>query len=383
VRIAIVTETFLPQVNGTLCMLLEILTYLQARRHEAIVFGPGDGERACQGVAIARVHGAPLPLYPELILAPYRILGGPTLRAWRPDIVHLAGPFVLGPHGLSVARALGVPVVAHYQTDIARCAEHFGLGALAGLARRRLLDLHNDCDATFAPTPSVARELRERGMLRVHVCGRGVDTRLFHPTRRDPRLRVRLTGARDRPLLLYVGRLSPEKNLAALIAVARALPDYPLLIVGDGPARGILAAELVGRNVYIAGLLQGQDLAAAYASADMFLFPSATETFGQVVREAMASGLPVIGVRAGGVQDLIRDGETGLLCAPGDEAALIAAVEHLAEDATLRRTMGAAARQEAERHTWDAVFDHLMDWYGCLANRRHVPPAVIGEEAAQ
>jgi glycosyltransferase involved in cell wall biosynthesis len=316
-----------------------------------------------------------------LILAPYSTRMGPTLRAWRPDIVHLAGPFVLGMHGLSVARALGMPVAAHYQTDIARYAEHFGLGALAGLAWRRLLVLHNDCNVTFAPTPSVARELRERGMRRVHVCGRGVDTRLFHPARRDPLLRARLTGERDRPLLLYVGRLSPEKNLAALIAVARALPDYPLLIVGDGPARGMLAAELAGRHVHIAGLLQGQELAAAYASADIFLFPSATETFGQVVREAMASGLPVIGVRAGGVQDLIRDGETGLLCAPGNEAALVAATRRLAEDATLRRTMGAAARQEAERHTWEAVFDHLMDCYERLASQRPVPLAVAGEAA--
>jgi glycosyltransferase involved in cell wall biosynthesis len=206
-----------------------------------------------------------------------------------------------------------------------------------------------------------------------------VDIRLFHPARRDPRLRVRLTGARDRPLLLYVGRLSPEKNLAALIAVARALPDYPLLLVGDGPARGMLAAELAGCNVHIAGLLQGQELAAAYASADIFLFPSATETFGQVVREAMASGLPVIGVRAGGVQDLIRDSETGLLCPPGDEAALVAAVEHLAEDAALRRSMGTAARQEAERHTWDAIFDQLMDCYERLASGRAVPLPVVGE----
>ena len=156
-RIAIVTETFLPQVNGIVRMLLAYLTYLQTHGHEAIVFAPGDGERTYRGVEIVRVVGAPFPLYPELILAPYSTRMGPTLRAWRPDLVHLAGPFVLGLHGLHVARALGVPVAAHCQTDIARYAEHFGLGALAGLAWRRLLDIHNDCDATFAPTPSVAR----------------------------------------------------------------------------------------------------------------------------------------------------------------------------------------------------------------------------------
>src|SRR4051794_17204047 len=236
-----------------------------------------------------------------------------------------------------MARALGVPVAAHDQTHLARHAEHLGPAALAGRGWHRLLDIHNDCDATFAPTPSMARELRERGMLRVHVCGRGVDTRLFHPARRDPLVRARLTDERERPILLYMGRLSPEKNLAELIAVARALPDYPMLIVGDGPARGMLAAQLGGLNVHFADVLHGEDLAAAYASADIFLFPSATETFEQVVREAMASGLPVIGVRAGGVRDLICDGETGLLCAASDEAALVAAARLLCRGAAPSR----------------------------------------------
>lgn len=375
-RVAIVTETFLPQVNGITRMLLAYLTYLEKHGHSAVVFAPGDGERRCHGFEIVRVNGAPFPLYPELILAPYSMKMGPRLRAWRPDIVHLAGPFVLGLHGLHVARALGVPVAAHYQTDLGRYAQHFGLGAFAGMARRRLVEIHNACDVTFAPTPAVAAELRDRGICNVHVSGRGVDATLFHPARRDPALRAQFTGGRDRPVILYVGRLSLEKNVAVLVEVARALPMFPLVVAGDGPARGMLQAALAGHDVHFTGMLHGHELAATYASSDVFLFPSATETFGQVVREAMAAGLPPIGIHAGGVQDIIRDGETGLLCPSGDEAALIGAVRRLAGDAALRATMGAAARHDAAGHTWDAVFDRLTGWYAGLVNPEPVTAAV-------
>ncbi len=373
-RVAIVTETFMPQVNGVVRTLVEFLAYLRNHGHEAIVFAPGDGERACHGAEIVRVNGLPCPFYPEVIVAPYSLRMGRILRDWRADVMHLAGPFVLGMHGLGVARSLGVPVAAHFQTDIARYADHFGLGALAGLAWRRLVEIHNACDVTFAPTAGVAAELRQRGMQRVHVSGRGVDATLFHPAWRDMELRQRLGASAEQPLLLYVGRISPEKNLAALVAVARALPQCPLLIVGDGPARGLLAAQLAGLNVHFAGTLHGAQLATAYASADVFLFPSATETFGQVAREAMAAGLPVVGVRAGGVRDVVCDGVTGLLCQPGDIAAYVAAARRLALDGALRRQLGAVARREAEEHTWECVFDHLLGWYAGIAGAQEALP---------
>ncbi len=369
-RVAIVTETFLPQVNGVVRMLVEYLAYLEAHGHDAIVFAPGDKsdkDSVCHSFDVLRVRGATLPLYPELTLAPYSRRMHAVLREWRPDVVHLAGPFVLGAQGLHVARALGVPVAAHFQTDLARYAAHFGLGALSGVAWRRLLNIHNECDVTFAPTPTVARELRARGMRRVHICGRGVDAMAFHPAHRDSRVRERLGDGSDAPLMLYVGRLSPEKNLAALAPVARALPEYPLAIVGDGPARADLAAEVARLNVHFAGTLRGEALTTAFASADLFLFPSQTETFGQVVHEAMASGLPTVGVRAGGVQDLITDGQTGLLCPPDDPTAFVEAARRLVTDPALRYAMGAAARHEAEGHTWQSIFDRLMGWYAGLA----------------
>jgi len=376
-RVAIVTETFLPRVNGIVRMLVAYLEYLERHGHDAIVFAPGACVPSCHGAAVAPVRGLPFPPYPEVVAAPYSARLAPTLRAWRPDIMHLAGPFMLGRQGGAVARSLGVPVAAHYQTDLAHYAGHFGLGFLTPLVWRRLLDIHNAADATFAPTPTVADELRHRGMARIGVCGRGVDTVLFDPGRRDEALRARFTGGRDVPVFLYVGRVSPEKNVGLLSAVARALP-YPLVIVGDGPARGALTTELAGRDVHCTGALRGTDLAAAYASADVFLFPSTTETFGQAAHEAMASGLPVVGMRAGGVPDVVRDGNTGLLCDPDDPEAFVRAALRLAEDAALRRAMGAEGRRVALTHSWDAVFDHLMGRYaGLVAMRRAAPAAAV------
>jgi glycosyltransferase involved in cell wall biosynthesis len=375
-RVAIVTETFTPNVNGVVRTVLEFTQYLQSHGHEAIVFAPGDGDDEAGGPPVVRIHGAPFPLYPELTLAPFSLRMTPIMREWRPDLVHLASPFVLGAHGLKVARSLRVPVSAHYQTDLAAYAEYFGLGALARLAWRRLLDIHNACDVNFAPTMSIAHDLRARGMRRVHISGRGVDTQTFHPRHRDRSWRARFTPDDDRPILLFVGRVSPEKNLSALAEVARALPECPMVIVGDGPARGLLQSLVAGANVHFTGVLHGHDLATAYASSDVFVFPSESETFGQVVREAMASGLPAIGVRAGGVQDLILEGETGLLCPPSNVEELVAATRRLVADAPVRRSLGAGARAEAERHTWDAVFDHLMGWYAGLVTPMESPLAI-------
>jgi phosphatidylinositol alpha 1,6-mannosyltransferase len=379
-RIAIVTETFTPNVNGVVRTVLEFTEYLERQGHDAIVFAPGDGDDRGSDIPVVRIHGAPFPLYPELTLAPFSIRMTPVMRDWRPDLVHLAGPFVLGAHGLKVARSLRVPVAAHYQTDLAAYAEYFGLGALARLAWRRLLDIHNACDVTFAPTLSIAQGLRARGMQRVHISGRGVDTEAFHPSFRDLSWRRCFTDDDDTPILLFVGRVSPEKNLAALADVARAMPGCPMVVVGDGPARGLLQSLVAGANVHFTGILHGRDLATAYASSDIFVFPSESETFGQVVREAMASGLPAVGVRAGGVQDLIIDGQTGLLCAPSDIPAIVEATRRLVENGALRRSLGTSARAEAERHTWNAVFGHLMGWYAGLVTPLESPLESVGAQ---
>ena len=358
-RLAIVTETFLPKMDGIARTLLQLLGFLEANHHQALLIAPGRGPAAACGFPIARVSGIPFPLYPQVTLAPIAPRVRDWLAAFRPDVVHLAGPCVLGAAALRAARALGLPTAAHFQTDLAAYASWFGFGPLAPVLWRWLVAVHNRCDVTYAPTPALQRVLQRRGVRNVRVSGRGVDGELFHPYRRNG-------CAAD---LLYVGRVSAEKSVDWLVDLAEHLPDKRLRIVGDGPSRALLERRLRGRKVTFSGELRGTDLAEAYASAKLFVFPSHTETFGQVVQEAMASGLPVVGVRAGGVADLVQPGHTGLLTPPGDRLAFTVAARQLLSDGQSRARMSANARCFAERQSWPAVFERLLADYQQLAHR--------------
>jgi phosphatidylinositol alpha 1,6-mannosyltransferase len=369
-RIAIVTETFLPKMDGIVRMLTELLDYLDRCGHEAIVLTPGNGETHYRRFSVARFGGVRWQLYPGLTVAGPAPGLAPTLQRWRPDIVHLAGPAVLGAQAAIVGHALGVPLVAHYQTDLATYAGCHGLGFLQPIAWRYLRTIHHLAERTYCPTPTVRRELQERGFRDLALCARGVDTTGFHPGRRDTTLRAHILGSgadQATPIAAYVGRLSPEKNLEALVTLARTRPDLPLMIVGDGPARPHLEAALAGTRALFTGELRGTQLAAAYASADLLLCTSLTETFCQVAQEAMASGLPVLGFRAGGVRDVVLDGESGLLSNPADQRAWCAAVGAVADDAARRQGMGLRARAVAEGRTWEAVFDRLIGEYAEIA----------------
>lgn len=361
-KIAVVAESFLPQMNGVVRTVLELLAHLRRRGHAAVVFAPGEGPEAVEGFPVWRVRGVPFPPYPQIMLAPFSLHMERELRSWRPDIIHLASPFLLGMQGMLVGRRLRVPAMAHFQTDVPGYARAYGLGALTELATRYVARLHNGCAATFCPTPTVASTLRGWGVQRVELSGRGVDTTLFHPDRRAAATRRRYGLGAAEPVLLYVGRLAAEKNLGLLAATAAALPECRLLIVGDGPERLALAADMP-HNVVFTGWLHGEALAAVYAAADLFVFPSATETFGQVVQEAMAAGLPTVALRAGGVQDIVQHGVTGLLCEPGAMDEWIAAVRYLLESVGRRRLMGNRARGYAEGRSWEAVFDRLLARY--------------------
>lgn len=375
-RIAIVTETFLPKMDGIVRMLTELLDHLGRCGHEAIVLTPGNGEAHYGAVPVARFGGLRWQLYPGLTVA------GPapglmtTLRDWHPDLIHLAGPAVLGAQAAVAGRTLRIPLVAHYQTDLATYAGCHGLGFLQPVAWHYLRTIHRLAARTYCPTPTVRRQLQARGFRDLALCARGVDTVGFHPGRRDPALRARILGPGGdpaTPVAAYVGRISPEKNLDALVAAADARPDIPLLIVGDGPARPQLATALAGKRVHFTGELRGAALAAAYASADFLLCTSLTETFCQVAQEAMASGLPTLGFRAGGVQDVVLDGETGILSAPGDERAWHAAIATVADDPATRRRLARRAREVAEGRTWASVFDRLLREYEEIAAAQRAP----------
>ena len=373
-RVAIVTETFLPKMDGIVRMLTEFLGHLRGHGHDALVIAPGVGPTEYAGFPVRRLRGVRWHVYPGLTLAspaPRQIAA--ALRDWRPDIVHLAGPVLLGSQAALVARTLGLPLAAHFQTDLASYTTWHGVPFLQRAAWSYLRTVHHLADRTYCPTPTVRRQLQGEGFRDLALCGRGVNTALFHPTRHSTEYRATVLGKEAdpaTPILAYVGRLSPEKNLAALVTIAQARPELPLLIVGDGPARPWLELALAGRRAHFAGELRGEELATAYASADLLACTSLTETFCQVAQEAMASGLPVIGFRAGGVCDVVAHGEAGILCTPGDDADWLAAVDRLAGDAPLRRAHAMRARAIAEQRTWGAVFERLLVEYAEIAHAR-------------
>lgn len=380
-RIAIVTESFLPRVDGVSRSVGALLRHCRRRGHEALVVAPGHGPHESEGFQVIRVMGVP-GLYPGLVMSPL----APGLRGlfqrFAPDVVHLASPALLGATAVRAGRRAGVPVAAHFQTDVPAYAGHYGGGLAVPAVWAWMRRLHNGCAATYAPTPTLAAELRRRGFRNVSVSGRGVDLESFRPGRPGAQWARGLWPAPggDGPRVLCVARLAPEKSLDRLLEVARRHPALRVLLVGAGPDEARLR-RLMPANVRLAGLLEGDALGDVYSAADMFAFPSSTETFGQVVQEAMASGLPVVGMRAGGVADLIADGVDGLLTEPGGDA-FEAAVARLAADPAARRRLGAAARRRVEPRSWATVLDGLLQDYARLGPERiRRPSAAAGRPA--
>jgi glycosyltransferase involved in cell wall biosynthesis len=312
-------------------------------------------------------------MYPELRLVPPIIDVERELKAFRPDLVLLINPAVLGVAGLRHARALDVPVVASYQTDIPGYAVRYGLGLFRDPMWAYLRWLHNHADLNLCPSHFTRAELWAHGFKRVRVWSHGVDADRFHPRYRDSAWRQRLSeGHPEAPLLLYVGRLATEKRVDWLRPVLYALPGTRLAIVGDGPIRAELEEQFAGTPTTFTGYLRGDDLARAYASADLFCFPSANETFGNVVLEAMASGLPVIVPRSGGPVDHVRDGVNGFLTRPDDVDGFGATIRRLVTDRAALLQLGKGARAYAEAQSWEVILDEILDELRSLV-RHYVP----------
>ena len=371
-RVALFTETFLPRVDGIVNTLCWTLRGLIEAGCEPLVVTPHGNDTGFPGARIVAANAATFPLYPEVRLA----MAGPgiwrTLDDFAPDLVHLVGPVVNGLGGLLYAQARGLPVVASYHTDLPRYAHHYALGWLEGGIWATLRTIHNRCALTLCPSTAVMEDLRQHGFERLRYWSRGVDARLFAPQRRSPAWRSRLgAGGDDDVLLLYVGRLAREKRVDDLAPLAR-LPSVRLAIVGDGPARADLAATFAGTGTVFTGRLHGTDLAAAYASADVFAFPSDSEAFGNVVLEAMACGLPVAAAAAGGVLDLVQPGVTGELFPTGDRDALVELVTRYRDAAHRRHEHGLAGAAAARERTWQRQHSLLLDQYRA-AIRMHGP----------
>jgi len=370
-RIALFTDTYLPQVNGVSRTLARYLDAAVERGHTVALASPRfTGSTDSPAKLHLDLPSLPVPFYPELRLSlplPGSVSRG--LESFDPDLVHVATEFTVGLAGSSWALDRGVPLVTSFHTDFPAYLSGYGLGGLEGLAWHYLRRFHARALRIFCPSRATRRQLREQGFpRRLSVWSRGVDADRFHPSRRCGSVRRRLAPGADR-LLVYVGRLAPEKRLGLLLEAHRRIREQDgvdgvdgrtdLLIVGDGP-EGEKLRSGAGEGVHFTGYLSGRELAEAYAAGDVFAFPSDTETFGNVVLEAMASGLPVVAPSRGGVLDTVDPDRTGLLVPPGDVAAFASACRRLLMNEERRRRLGRAARAAAEARSWTAVFDRLF-----------------------
>ncbi len=363
-KIAIFTETFLPKVDGIVSILCQALERLQEHGHQVILFGPPGGPTEYAGAEIVGVGGPRLPLYPELRINIPKRWVWERVQAFQPDLVHVVNPFFLGPFGLSYAKKLGVPVVASFHTDLARYAQHYGGGFLSPLLWFYMRSLHNQASLNLCPSTAILSDLRAQGFRRVRWWQRGVDIERFNPGPRDQALRERLTdGHPDDLLAVYVGRQAPEKRLETLRDPLFRVPGVRLAMIGHGPSHDKLKEYFRNTPTTFPGYMRGDDLVAAYRAADLFLFPSTTETFGLVALEAMACRVPVIAARTGGVLDIINDGVNGFFFDPDHPEQITALVQRLRDQPQLLAKMADAALAHARSRPWQATMDQLIDYY--------------------
>lgn len=356
--IAFVTETFPPEVNGVAMTVGRLVHGMRERGHRVSVIRPCQGKADRGSEHELALPGCPLPGYPGLRFG--LPAGGRLTRQWRqqrPDLVHVVTEGPLGWSAVSAARRLGIPVTSGFHTNFDRYSVHYGLGWMRPAVAAYLRTLHRRTRATMVPTSALAADLAGEGLTGVRVVGRGVDTHLFDPVRRNVVLRGHWGVPPGGLACLYVGRLAAEKNLRLVersFAALRARhPDARMVWVGDGPSARQLAQD--HPDHHFAGMRLGDDLAAHYASADLFLFPSLTETYGNVVAEAMASALPVAAYRSAAAAELVAHRENGTLASPGDEAAYVEAALWLAADRERLTRLSRAARQTMLPRNWGAV----------------------------
>jgi phosphatidylinositol alpha 1,6-mannosyltransferase len=363
-RVAVVAESFLPTVNGVTNSVCRVLEHLERRGHEGLVICPGPAPESYASAPVREVTAFSYRQFP---------VGLPTahvqqaLEDFSPDVVHVAAPFVLGAYGLTACERLDLPTVAVYQTDMAGFAARHGFKMASRGVWRWLRRVHEMSDMTLAPSRAAMADLRAHQVPRVRLWGRGVDTQLFRPSRRDGEaaraLRARLGGDGE-VLVGYVGRLFPEKRVERLGALA-GIPGVRVVLGGDGPSRASLERLFADRGLpaTFLGHLDGDDLADAYAALDVFVHTGTEETFGQTLQEAMASRLPVVAPDVGGPRDIVQHGVTGFRYGGEDDAALRRQVASLVADAGLRERMGEAGRRAVLSRSWEAVCDQLLAYY--------------------
>ena len=374
-KIAFFTETFLPKVDGIVTRLTKTIEYLVKNGDDVIVFCPEGSPKNYKGAKIVGVAAMPLPLYPELKLG----LPGPAvsdaLEDFQPDLIHVVNPAVLGLGGIWLAKTNNIPLIASYHTHLPKYLEYYGMGMLEPLLWELLKAAHNQALLNLCTSTAMVNELESKGIKRTALWQRGVDTNSFKPEYRNQNMRTKLLGSYPDTgsLLIYVGRLSAEKQIERIKPVLEKIPDASLALVGDGPYRNQLEKIFENTKTNFIGYLAGEELASAYASGDIFLFPSSTETLGLVLLEAMAAGCPVIGANKGGIPDIINDGINGCLYDPDQKdngkESLIAATKKILQDNSKKEKMRIAARTEAEKWDWNQATLQLKNFYAETLNK--------------
>ncbi|RUP00948.1 MAG: glycosyltransferase family 1 protein [Mycobacterium sp.] len=379
-RISIFTDNFVPKVDGIVTRLTMTVQALIDAGDDVQIFCPDDAPSTYHGAEIVGLPSVRLPSYPEVKLAlPTRTVSA-ALNRFQPDVIHVVNAFgLLGVGGIWFAKRKKIPLVASYHVDLLKYADFYRWPAPVKRASWKLVRAaHNQAALTLCTSTPLGADLRSSGVQRVTKWPRAVDTELFHPHRASSEWRNRLLGTHsdNGALLLYVGRLAVEKEIEQMRLVLDALPDARLALVGDGPHRRQLERHFAGTATTFLGYLSGEQLAAAYASADAFVLTSCTETLGLVLLEAMAAGCPVIAANRGGIPDVVQDGVTGFLYEPGRPGDLVAQSKRLLSNAALRQAMSRSARQEAERWSWKSATDELRRQYvravGATPTRRRL-----------
>jgi phosphatidylinositol alpha 1,6-mannosyltransferase len=373
-RIAVVTETFLPQVNGVTNSVLRVLEFCRAAGHEVLVIAPESlgSPREYLGYKIKHVPSISMKkLIPMAV--PQKSLE-PLIEGFNPDVIHLASPIFLGHYVTKIARRLNIPTVSIYQTDIAGFARHYKLTIAHSTFKKWIARIHSSSDITLAPSEWARRDLIESGVGNVHLWKRGVDLVRFHPNKRTNLLRSAFDIHPEKTIIGYVGRLANEKRIEDL-EILDSQEKIQIVIVGDGPSR--MKLERVLPNAIFLGHQSGEELAKLVASFDIFVHTGKHETFCQSIQEALASGVPVIGPNSGGPVDLIEEKVTGLLVNTSDPSELLSAADFLITHPRISQ-MRIAARESVAHRSWDYINGQLMDYYYKAIGSRRTPR----EEAA-
>lgn len=362
-RIAIITETFLPSTDGIVTRLCASIRWLKERGHEVLIIAPDLGVTDFEGTPVAGIKAYTFFLYKSKKFSFLSRKVKEYLLDFQPDVVHVVNPALMGVAGIFYAKRLRLPLIASYHTQVPVYADYYHLPFLKPVLWWYFRTLHNRADLNLCTSRSVLAELNQKKFKNMYLWERGVDTGQYHPDRYDPSVRERLTGGKThKKLLLYVGRLAPEKEIEKIRDVLEASSDFCLAIVGDGPYRSFLETYFKNTDTIFTGFLHGDVLASAFASADIFVFPSTTETLGLVLLEAMSSGLPVIAANSGPTREQILHGQTGLLYSPSNRNEFVQMCLTLKEE-EYRLKLAENARQASRKAGWDTPSRQLLDFY--------------------